>query len=106
MSCYVENCLAISKCIWFTSLSILPLSTRKPLPSKRKVVCAREKDLDDQKHHAKPKEIVMNNKSGNQDSTNNSLAHPDETLDNETLQATTHSGHNSRGQAKAQTELT
>ena len=40
------------------------------------------------------------------DSTNNSLAHPEETLNNETLQATVRSGHNGRGQAKAQTELT
>ena len=45
------------------------------------------------------------NKSGNQDSTNNSLAHPEETLDNETLQATTRSGHIGRGLAKAQSEL-
>ena len=36
-----------------------------------------------------PKEIVTKSKSGNSDSTNNSLAHPEETLDNETLQATT-----------------
>ena len=43
---------------------------------------------------------------GNPDSTNNSLAHPEETLDDETLQATTHSGHYGIGQAKAQTELT
>ena len=41
----------------------------------------------------------------NLDSTNNSLAHPEETLENETIQATTRSGHNGRGQAKAQTEL-
>ena len=33
------------------------------------------------------------------------MAHPEKTLDNETLQATTHSGHNGREQAKAQTEL-
>ena len=45
------------------------------------------------------------NKSGIPDSTNSSLAHPDETLDNETLQATTRSGHNGRRRAKAQTEL-
>ena len=51
-------------------------------------------------------EIVTRNKSGNPDSTNNSLAHPEETFDNEALQATTRSGHNGRGQAKAQTELT
>ena len=42
--------------------------------------------------------------SGNPDSTNNSLTHPEETLDNETLQAATHSGHN--GRRHAQTELT
>ena len=47
----------------------------------------------------------MKNKSGNQDSINNSLAHPKKTLNYETLQATTRSGHNGRGQAKAQTEL-
>ena len=73
-------------------------------------------DLDNQIHQkrrssvfvknlAKPREIVMKNKSGNPDSTNNSLAHPEETLDNETLQATTRRSHNGRGQAKAQTEL-
>ena len=45
----------------------------------------------------------MKNKSGNPDSTFNRLAHPEEMLDNETQQATT--GHNGRGQAKAQTEL-
>ena len=55
--------------------------------------CAREKDLDDQKHQkrrssvfvknpAKPKEIVTKNKSGKPDSTNHSLVHPDEMLDN------------------------
>ena len=53
------------------------------------------------KNPAKPKEIVTKNKSGNPDSTNNSLAHPDETHDNETLQATTRSGHNGRGQAQS-----
>ena len=83
----------------------------------RKVVCAGEKGLDDQKRQkrrssvsvkksCKPKGVVRKNKSGNPDSTNNSLAHPEETLDNEPIQATTHSGHNGRGQAKAQTELT
>ena len=46
------------------------------------------------------------NKSEKPDSTNNSLAHPEEMLDNESLQATSRSGHNGRGQAKAQTELT
>ena len=50
---------------------------------------------------AKPKGIVRKNKSGEPDSTNNSLAHPEEMLDNESLQATTHSGPNGRGQAKA-----
>ena len=43
----------------------------------------------------------MKNKSGNPDSTNNSLVHPEETL-----QATTRSGHDGRGQAKTQTKLT
>ena len=57
------------------------------------------------KNPAKPKEIVTKNKSENPDSTNNSLAHGEETLNNETLQATTRSGHNDRGQVKAQTEL-
>ena len=57
------------------------------------------------KNLAKPKEIVMKKKSGNPDSTNNSLAHPEETLDNETLQTTTCSNNYSRGQAKVQKEL-
>ena len=81
--------------------------------SKRKVVCAGEKDLGDQKQQkrpssmcgknlAMPKEMVTKNKSRKPDSINHSLAHPEETLDNETTQATTRSGHNSRGQAKAQ----
>ena len=52
------------------------------------------------------KKIVTKNKSRNSDFTNNSLAHPEKTLDNKTLQDTTHSGHDGRGQAKAQTELT
>ena len=47
----------------------------------------------------------MKNKSGSPYSTNNRLAHPEKILDNETLQATTRSSHNGRGQAKAQTEL-
>ena len=83
----------------------------------RKAVCAREQNLDDRKHQkrrssvfvkylAKTKEIATKNKSVNQDSTINSLVHPVETLDNETLQATTHSGHNDRGQTTAQTEFT
>ena len=55
---------------------------------------------------ANSKEIVTTNKFGNPDSTNNSFAHPEETLDNHPLQATSRSGHNGRGQAKAQTELT
>ena len=55
---------------------------------------------------AKPNEIVARNKYGNPDSTNNSLAHPDQPLDNETIQATTRSVHSGRRQAKAQTELT
>ena len=55
---------------------------------------------------ALPKEVITKNKSGNPDSTNNSLAHPEETLDNKALQATTRSGHYARGQAKAQTGLT
>ena len=45
------------------------------------------------KNLAKPKEIAMKNKSGNPDSNNSSMAHPEERLDNETLQATTRSGH-------------
>ena len=60
---------------------------------RRKVVCAGENDLYDQKHHkrrlsvsvkksCKTKEIITTNKSGNPDSTNNSLAHPEEMLDN------------------------
>ena len=53
------------------------------------------------KNLAKPKEIATKNKSGNQDSANNSLEHPEETLDNETLQAMTRSGDNGRGQVKA-----
>ena len=52
----------------------------------------------------------MKNKSpqqtNNKSSTNNSLAHPEETLDNETLKATTHSGHNDREQTKVQTKMT
>ena len=48
----------------------------------------------------------MKNKSGRPDSTKNSLVYPEEMLDNETQQATTGSGHNGRGQAIAQTELT
>ena len=58
------------------------------------------------KNLADPEEIVTKNKSGNHDSTNNNLAHPEETLVNKTLQAAAHSGHNGRGQAKAQAELT
>ena len=53
------------------------------------------------KYLAKPKEIATKNKPGNPDSTN-SLAFSEETLDNESLQDTTGSGHNGRGQAKAQ----
>ena len=75
--------------------------------SKRKVVCAGEKDLDDQKHQksrssvfvknlAKPKEIFAKDMSGNPDSTNNSLVHPEERLDNGTLQAITFSDHKGR----------
>ena len=48
----------------------------------------------------------MKNKSGNPDSTNNSLEHPEETLDNGDLHAITRSCNNDRRQAKAQTELT
>ena len=58
------------------------------------------------KNLAEPKEIIRKNQFGNADSTNNSLAHPEETLDKETLQATACSGHNGSGQAKAQTGLT
>ena len=53
-----------------------------------------------------PKEIVTKNMSGNPDSTNNSLAHAEETPDNEALRATRRSGHYGGGQVKAQTELT
>ena len=45
------------------------------------------------------------NKAGNPDSTNSSLEHPEETLDNESLQATTRSGHNGRGQAEAENQI-
>ena len=58
------------------------------------------------KNLANPKEIITRNNSVNQDSTNDGLAHPEEMLDSEALQATTRSGHNDRGQAKVQTELT
>ena len=44
-------------------------------------------------------------KYGNPNSTNNSLAHSEEMLDNETLQATTRSSHDVRGQVKARTIL-
>ena len=45
--------------------------------------------------------------SGNVYFTNNSLAHPEESFDNETLQVTARSGHNDREQeVKAQTGLT
>ena len=44
--------------------------------------------------------------SGNPDFTNNSLAYPDETFDDEIPQAKTRSGHNGRGQAKVQTKDT
>ena len=50
--------------------------------------------------------MFTKNNYGDPDFTNNSLAHPEEMLDNETLQATTGSGHNVRGQANVQTELT
>ena len=40
------------------------------------------------KNLARPKEMFTKNKPGNPDSTNNSLAHPEETLDNDTLQGT------------------
>ena len=46
--------------------------------------------------------MATKNKYVNPDATNNSLAYPEETLDNETLKATTRSGHNGRGQAKSQ----
>ena len=52
------------------------------------------------------KRIVILNKFGKPDSANNSLAHPEETLDNETLQSTSRSDHNSRGRATKQTGLT
>ena len=47
----------------------------------------------------------ISSQSGKPDSTNNSLAHPEETFDNQTLLPTTRSGHNGRGQSKEQTEL-
>ena len=53
------------------------------------------------KNYAKSKEIDTKNKSGNPDITNNSLAQPEKTLDNETLQAITRPHHNGRGQVKA-----
>ena len=49
----------------------------------------------------RPMEFVAKNMSGNPDSTSNSVAHPDETLDNETLQATTRSDHDVREQAQS-----
>ena len=84
---------------------------------KNSIVCAGTKDLDDQstseeKVERVSKKILQSQRirykktSGNQNFTNMSLAHPEETLDNETLQAATRSVHNSNGQAKAQTELT
>ena len=45
-------------------------------------------------------------KSGNPDSTNNSIAHLEETYDNETLQTTARSIHNGRGHAQGLTKLT
>ena len=57
------------------------------------------------KNLAKPQKIVTKNKSENQDSFNNSLAHPEETFDNETQQDSIRSDHNSRGQWKAQNFL-
>ena len=48
---------------------------------------------------------VMKNTSENPDSTINILAHSEETVDDKALQAITPSGHNGRGQVKAQTEL-
>ena len=50
--------------------------------------------------------VHQHGSSGNQDSNNSSLAHPEETLDDETLYATSRSGHGGRGQAKELTELT
>ena len=48
------------------------------------------------KNLAKPKEVVTMNKSGNPDCANNSLEYPEETLDDEAIQATTGSRHNIR----------
>ena len=79
------------------------------------VVCAGEKDLDGKKHQkrrssvfAKKSYKAQRNRYEEQDWNPrfHSLAYPEETLDNKTLQATTPSGHIGRGQAKAQTELT
>ena len=54
------------------------------------------------KKSCKTKIIVTKNKSGNPDSTINSLPHTEETLDNETpIQATTRSSDDGRGHAKA-----
>ena len=47
----------------------------------------------------------MKNTSENPDSTINSLTHYEETVNDKALQAITPSGHNGRGQVKAQTEL-
>ena len=55
----------------------------RPKTSEETVYRVRKKNL------AKPKQIVTKNKSGNPDSTNNSLVHPMETLDDKALQATT-----------------
>ena len=83
--------------------------------SKRKVVCAGEKK--ERKRMCCVRECVHENilQSPNKSlrrtslethSNNNSLAQPEEALDNETLQATTQSDDIGRGQAKAETELT
>ena len=45
---------------------------------------------------AKPQKIRKKSKSGNPDSSNDSLAGSKETLGNETLQIAARSGHNSR----------
>ena len=52
------------------------------------------------KNSANPKEIAMNNKSGNPDLTDNSLVHPEVALDIVTLLAMNHSGHSGRGQGE------
>ena len=81
--------------------------------SKRKLACAGEKNEKRKKEKECVHENILHcpNKSLRRtsletDSNNNSLVHPEEALDNETLQATTQSDDIGRGQAKSETELT